>query len=300
MRPVFITLALLVILLIAGVLYVTFGGFFTLSQKNTSIELPNYIGQITGNLKYHAAIQGEGIKPRNVIVWLPPNYDADSNSTYQVLYMQDGQNIIDPATSFIGVDWQIYESVDSLITAGSIDPIIIVGIYNTDDRLYEYTPGINGDAYMKFVTQSLKPFIDDTYRTKPDRLNTYVGGSSAGGMISFMLVWEYPEIFSKAIIMSPAFRNPDTMNYKFNYINVVRDNSEVPDSVFFYIDNGGQGLDAQLQPGIDEMLLALDSRGYLLNADFVFIKDEASTHNEKAWALRFPEALKTILSAEIN
>ena len=98
--------------------------------------------------------------------------------------------------------------------------------------------------------------------------------------------------------MSPAFRNPDNFDYKFNYISTVNQTTEVPDSVFFYIDNGGQDLDAQLQPGIDEMLVALDSKGYLLNRDFVFIKDEAASHNEKAWSARFPEALKTILSSD--
>ena len=298
MKSVFISLALLVIVLIAGVFYVTFGGYFTLQPTNTPTDSPTYTGQITGDLKYHPAMQGDGIRERNVIVWLPPNYDTETDSTYAVLYMHDGQNIIDPATSFIGIDWQIDESVDSLIRADIIDPIIVVGIYNTDDRLYEYTPGEKGDAYMKFVTQSLKPFIDENYRTKSSRNNTYVGGSSAGGIISFMLVWEYPEVFSKAIIMSPAFRNPDNFDYKFNYISTVNQTTEVPDSVFFYIDNGGQDLDAQLQPGIDEMLVALDSKGYLLNRDFVFIKDEAANHSEKAWSARFPEALKTILSSD--
>ena len=300
MKSVFISLALLVILLIIGVFYVTFGGYFSLQTKTSPPDSTTYTGQITGDLKYHPAMQGEGIRERNVIVWLPPNYQTDTDSTYSVLYMHDGQNIIDPATSFIGIDWQIDETVDSLIRVGSIDPIIIVGIYNTDDRLYEYTPGEKGDAYMNFVTGTLKTFIDDNYRTKPDRENTYVGGSSAGGIISFMIVWEYSEIFSKAIIMSPAFKSPENFGYKFNYIDIVNQTTDTPDSVYFYIDNGGLDLDAQLQPGIDEMLMALDSKGYLLNRDFVFIKDEQATHNEKAWAARFPNALKTILTSDLN
>jgi len=141
MKSVFISLALLVLLLAAGVLYVTFGGYFSLQPKTLPTESPSFTGKITGELRYHPAMQGDGIRERNVIVWLPPDYHNNTDSTYSVLYMHDGQNIIDPATSFIGVDWQIDESVDSLIRVGSIDPMIVVGIYNTDDRLYEYTPG---------------------------------------------------------------------------------------------------------------------------------------------------------------
>lgn len=149
---------------------------------------------------------------------------------------------------------------------------------------------------MDFVVNTVKPMIDATYLTLTDRDNTFVGGSSAGGIISFMLTWEYPEVFSKAICMSPAFRNPAGFNYQFNYITTVQESQNPPQNVFFYLDNGGVDLDAMLQSGIDEMLLALDAKGFRLDRDFLFIKDEDAVHNETAWAERFPEALKITLN----
>lgn len=297
MNKLFVVLGLVVTLLMIGVFFVTFSGFFStspLSQKQNNE--PGFQGQITGTVNYHPAIKANGLQERNLIVWLPPDYGVDPEQRYPVLYMHDGQNIFDPSTSFIGIDWQIDETADSLIRSGEIPPVIIVGIFNTSDRTMEYTPGEKGEAYMDFVVNTVKPLIDSTYLTLSDRDNTFVGGSSAGGIISFMLTWEYPEIFSKAICMSPAFRNPDGFNYQFNYITTVQDTETPPQNVFFYLDNGGVELDALLQPGIDEMLLALDSKGYRLDRDFVFIKDEDATHSETAWAERFPTALKIILN----
>ncbi len=121
-------------------------------------------GQITGTVKYHRNLQGKGIKPRDIIVWLPPGYETDLNKSYPVLYMHDGQNIIDPRTSTFQVDWQIDETADSLIRQGLIEPIIIVGIYNTTDRNEEYSEATLGFAYMEFIIDSLKPFIDRNYQ----------------------------------------------------------------------------------------------------------------------------------------
>ncbi len=163
-------------------------------------------GQITGTVKYHRNFGGDGIKPRDIIVWLPPGYGTDFSKNYPVLYMHDGQNIVDPNTSSFQVDWQIDEAADSLIRKGFIEPIIIVGIYNTADRNNEYSEDKLGLLYMKFIVDSLKPFIDRNYRTKPDRINTATGGGSLGGLISFMLMWDYSEIFSKAVCFSPAFK----------------------------------------------------------------------------------------------
>lgn len=297
MNKLFFVLGLVVLILMIGVFFVTFSGFFStspLSQNQT--DEAGFQGQITGTVKYHPAIKANDLQERNLIVWLPPEYGIDPEQRYPVLYMHDGQNIFDPSTSFIGIDWQIDETADSLIRSGEIPPVIIVGIFNTSDRTMEYTPGEKGDAYMDFIVNTVKPLIDSTYLTLTDRGNTFVGGSSAGGIISFMLTWEYPDVFSKAICMSPAFRNPDGFNYQFNYITTVQESTNPPQDVFFYLDNGGVDLDAMLQPGIDEMLLALDAKGYRLDRDFVFIKDDDAPHSETAWAERFPEALKIILN----
>ncbi len=90
-------------------------------------------GQITGNVVYHQSIKGDGLQDRDLVVWLPPGYDTEPGQRYPVLYMHDGQNIFDPETSYAGVDWAIDEAVDGLIRAGTIEPMIVVGIYNSKD-----------------------------------------------------------------------------------------------------------------------------------------------------------------------
>jgi predicted alpha/beta superfamily hydrolase len=248
-------------------------------------------GKITGNVKYHRELKGPGLKNRDLVVWLPPGYEA-SRKNYPVIYMQDGQNVFDPVTSSFGADWQIDESADSLIRSGIIGPVIVVGIYNTPERSREYVPGDLGRTYMEFVVGTVKPFIDSAYRTKPGRKHTIAGGSSAGGILSFMLVWEYPDIFSKAISMSPAFKLPK--GDAWNYVSTVKAEPKRK-NVTFYIDNGGLGLEKLLQPGIDEMLNALSMKGYKEGKQFIFIPDPAAEHNEPAWAKRFPSALLWIM-----
>ena len=250
-------------------------------------------GQITGTVRYHRGVKGSGLQDRDLVVWLPPGYDTDKSRRYPVLYMQDGQNIFDPVTSAFGVDWSIDETADDLIRRKSIEPIIVVGIYNTSDRMKEYTPGDKGTAYMDFVVKVVKPLIDSTYRTKSDRKHTIVGGSSAGGIISFMLVWEHPDIFSKAICMSPAFKSLSPVGW--DYTQVVRTSNRPKLPIFLYIDNGGIGLDSQLQPGIDDMLSALKAKGYHDGKDFLFLHAPAAKHSEGDWAKRFPNALMTVL-----
>jgi predicted alpha/beta superfamily hydrolase len=247
-------------------------------------------GKITGTVAYHKQVKGDGLQPRDVIVWLPPGYDKSKKKRYPVLYMHDGQNIADPATSSFGVDWKIDEAADSLVKNKLTKPFIVVGIYNTSDRTKEYTPGEGGDAYMKFVVTKLKPMIDSVYRTMPDRKNTLTGGSSAGGLICFMLAWEYSNIFSKAICMSPAF--------KIQHIDYVKTvlNSKEKRNVFFYIDNGGIGLESQLQPGIDQMMEALKQKGYKERKDYFYLVDPNAIHFESDWAKRIPTAIQLSFS----
>ena len=254
--------------------------------------------QVTGDVRYHQSVKGEGLRDRDLVVWLPPGYEEDSDTHYPVLYMHDGQNIFNPATSYGGVDWAIDESMDSLIRTGRIAPMIVVGIYNSTDRTPEYSPGDKGTAYMNFVINVVKPLIDETYRTRPQRQHTLVGGASSGGTISFMLAWDHPEIFSGAICMSPAFKvGPGHDISEFDFIGYFEATRKAPRDTFFYIDNGGVELDAILQPGIDEMLQSLEHWGYRVGDDWVFIHDPQATHSEAAWANRFPTALILTLQA---
>lgn len=252
-------------------------------------------GQITGKVEYHRQIQGQGILPRDLIVWLPPGY-ADSQQRHPVLYMHDGQNLVDPQTSAFGVDWEMDETCTRLMESNTIPPMIVVGIYNTRHRTREYLPGPKGEAYAAFVIDEVKPLIDAKYRTLPDRMHTFTGGSSAGGLCAFRLVWEHAEVFSKALCMSPAFqmkRADGTM--AMDYVRTVQESKHPAESPFFYLDNGGVGLEATLQPGIDAMLDALQQKGYSPGKDYVWVHDAEGRHHESAWAARLPEALGAIL-----
>lgn len=238
-------------------------------------------GQITGNVKYHKKFESLNVLPRDIIVWLPPSYESKPDKYYPVLYMQDGQNIFDPLTSAFAKDWRMDEVADSLIRAKSIQEIIIIGIYNTEKRGSEYNSTMFGQAYMNFMIEELKPFIDKNYRTLPDRKNTAVCGSSSGGLISFIIAWDYSDVFSKAACISPAFKIAD-----IDFVTPVKNYSGAKKDIKIYIDNGGVGLEEQLQPGIDEMLEALKQKGFVENKNILFVKDTTAEHNESAWSKR--------------
>ncbi len=150
---------------------------------------------------------------RDVLVWLPPGYAAEADRLYPVLYMHDGQNLFDPDTAFQkGEHWRLGETATELIAAGRLEPLIIVGIYNTgDERIHEYTPtkdarlggGLAGD-YGRLIVEELKPLIDRTYRTRPDAAHTGLGGSSLGGLATLHLGFTHPDVFSRLAVLSPS------------------------------------------------------------------------------------------------
>jgi len=248
---------------------------------------------IIGIVKYHRNLYGEGLNyPRDLIVWLPPSYETDTIKRYPVLYMHDGQNIMDPATSFIGYDWHVDEVADSLIRTGKMREIIVVGIYNSPDRADEYDDTKLGRAYRKFVIERVKPLIDSTYRTLPDRDNTAVMGSSMGGLVSFLMVWDYSNIFSQAGCISSVFR-PDLIKEVESYSGMKKD-------IRIYIDNGGVGLDKKLQNGCDSMLTALRKIGFIDGRDLEWFYDPSAEHNEYAWAKRVWRPLMFMFSRNIK
>ncbi|MFQ6608592.1 MAG: alpha/beta hydrolase [Fidelibacterota bacterium] len=156
-------------------------------------------------------------------------------------------------------------------------------------------PGRKGSAYMKFIIEKLKPYIDKTYRTNPFRSYTFVGGSSLGGISAFMIAWEYPTLFSKAICMSSAFKyQNDKGKIVVDYVKRVRASEQPKESLFFYIDNGGDAIDSELQPGIDEMLKELQQKGFQADRDYVWVHDKNAKHFEADWARRFPEAIRSL------
>ncbi len=244
--------------------------------------IPSKPGGITGTVRYHHSLESDRLRyTRDIIVWLPPSYFTARTKRYPVLYMQDGQNIVDPTTSAFGFDWRADEVADSLIRAKAIEELIIVGIYNTPDRAEEYSGSQKGRDYADFVAHILKPFIDRKYRTMPDARHTAVMGSSLGGLISFLFAWWYPEVFSQAGCLSSVFHSKYS-----SILEQVGTYGGPKKRIRVYLDVGGKGMESNLKPGNEKMCSMLKDRGYAVGRDLEFFYDAGAEHNEQAWASR--------------
>jgi predicted alpha/beta superfamily hydrolase len=238
--------------------------------------------KILGKIRYHKNFCSKLLNnERDIIVWLPPSYNKKSGHKFPVLYMQDGQNIMDPETSFAGNDWRADETATRLIKEKKIEEIIIVGIYNTPDRLEEYSDSEKGNKYIQFIINELKPFIDSTYPTKSGNNNCAVMGSSMGGLISFLIAWKYTDVFSKAACMSSSFYYDDE-----KVIKMVKENEEAKRKFRVYIDHGEDGL-----PRGQKMFAALTEKGYVIGTDIDYYYAPGAEHNEAAWADRLERPL---------
>ncbi|MDP2301695.1 MAG: alpha/beta hydrolase-fold protein [Ignavibacteria bacterium] len=238
--------------------------------------------KIVGDVIYHREQSYSHLNhKRDIIVWLPPSYKIDRTKHYPVLYMHDGQNIMDPKTAYIGVDWRVDETVSKLIKSNLMNEVIIVGIYNSPDRLEEYSDSVKGHHYLKYLATELKEFIDSNYRTLTDRENTSVMGSSMGGLISFLLVWIYPNVFSKTACLSSAFYFDNNKVFR-----MIEKYEGLKKHIKIYIDSGEDGKrDAQ------KMFSLLTSKGYIIGEDLDYYYDKGALHTEKAWGDRLERPL---------
>jgi predicted alpha/beta superfamily hydrolase len=246
-------------------------------------------GDVRVHEKFHSKLLSND---RKLLVYLPPGYDR-ATQRYPVLYMHDGQNLFDDATSFAG-EWRADETADELIKAGKIKPVIIVGIENRGaERMDEYTPtrdarhgaGGKGALYAKFVLEEAKPFIDSTYRTLPDRANTGVGGSSLGGLISLYICQQYPQKIGSCAAVSPALGWDER-----RLLNELVEKPDALKDVQLWLDMGTEeGSDPALaiEP-CEQLAAALQKQG----GSFMWHKVEGARHNERAWAQRFGDILQ--------
>ena len=166
-----------------------------------------------GQLRKHDQFRSRFLRnQRSLVVYLPPGYDEQPTRRYPVLYLHDGQNLFDRATSFAGQDWNVQGAADHTIRAGKVSPLIVVGIYNTGkSRIFEYTPtkapklgGGRADRYAKFLLQEVMPFIQSQYRVDANPRLTGIGGSSLGGLVSLYLGLKLPQSFGKIAALSPS------------------------------------------------------------------------------------------------
>lgn len=260
----------------------------------------------TGTIKLHDQFASNSLtRSRNVSVWLPPEYE-ESNQKFSVLYLQDGQNLFDNATSAFGEEWRVDEAALELIEKHEVPPMIIVGIWNTPDRIDEYTltkdkrleAGGKGLDYIRFMTKELKPFIDRTYRTKTDRSSTYIGGSSLGGLIAMHACLQEPEVFVCCLAFSP------TLGWD-NERLLTSFQSEVkwPADVRLWFSMGTrEGRDAETHKlnlmraqRLHKLLSPTNSKtNTAIQIQFQEFAD--ATHDEKSWAAQFPVALKAVMA----
>jgi pimeloyl-ACP methyl ester carboxylesterase len=271
--------------------------------------------------------------PRKVWAWLPPMYERERTRRCRVLYMHDGQNLFDARSAFGGVPWDVDEALAALIGLGEVLPTIVVGIANSALRWYEYAPeaplralppdvrasadaaervpdaDLTADAYVRFLADELKPQIDKRFRTLPGRADTFVMGSSMGGLASLYALCRRPDVFGGAGCVST--------HWPVTRIAGIHDNPGAPPMIAlaaavlgwfdanlpragthrFYFDHGTQGLDRLYAPYQSRMDAIGAGKGYVAGRDWLSKATPGAEHNEAAWQARLPQALGFLLSA---
>jgi predicted alpha/beta superfamily hydrolase len=255
---------------------------------------------LTGNIKRHRGFPSKILgNRRDVLVYLPPGYRRFSRRRYPVLYLHDGQNVFDAATSFAGVEWGVDETAERLIKQNLIEPLIVVAVANMgEERVHEYAPtrGVidakskrkkrsKGLArqYGLFLIEELKPVIDRKYRTNPDAEFTGIGGSSLGGLVTLAIGILYPQVFRRLMVMSPSIWWDDFSIYR------LVDSIEQKPPLKIWLDTG------TAEPGWEqarELLNRLVEKGWKLQKDLQYTEAESADHSEAAWAARVEPALR--------
>lgn len=273
-----------------------------------------------GQLYRIDSLPSKFIKPRPVDIWLPEHYSKENK--YSVLYMHDGQMLFDASSTWNQQEWKVDEWSSQLMAEGKTKDFIVVAIHNipeirwqdlfpekameyvsdSDIKAIEEASGrseykFNGDHYLKFLVEELKPLIDDSYSVYQDRAHTFVMGSSMGGLMSMYAISEYPAIFGGAAGLSTHWPGAMPMN-----------NNPLPEAIFqymeqelpkagahkLYFDYGNQTLDAhypQYAPRVDDILKA---KGYT-EQDAKNLFFEGTDHSENSWNKRLDQPLIFLL-----
>lgn len=287
------------------------------------------IGQVempaSGRVDRFVITSSEIIAPRDISVWLPEGYD--STQRYAVLYMHDGQMIFDSTITWNKQEWKADEVAARLMAQGSIRPCIIVGVWNRDQYRYEeYFPEktltfmkekrrVNfirrsmksetlGDAYLRMLVREVKPYIDSHYNTLPDRNNTFVMGSSMGGLISLYAICEYPDVFGGAACISTHMpmtgvgfftRNDNRVAKAFR--KYLSENLPSPQNHKIYFDYGTKTLDKWYEPYHKKVDRVMTSAGYTPE-NWITVKYEGDDHSERSWSSRLHVPMGFLLGME--
>lgn len=269
----------------------------------------------TGAITRQADFPSCYIAPRHVDVWSPPASTTMPACRYPVVYMHDGQNLFDPALSFIGVDWGMAGTMNRLIRNNQGTGAIIVGIWNSPLRVREYMPHKPltspqgqplltrfveqtggeplSEAYLKFLVEELKPFIDASYPTLPDAAHTFVMGSSMGGLISLYALIEYPDLFGGAGCLSTHWPAGEEA-----LVDALGTALPKAGRHKLYFDFGTETLDAAYEPYQRRMDEWIKAAGYEAGRDWLTQKFDGAEHSERAWRARVHIPLAFLLGLE--
>lgn len=293
---------------VALAVFLTFAGH---AQTNSSPAALQF--RVVGHVEHLAPLDSRYVDKRSVDVWLPPGYfEAGAKvRRYPVLYVHDGQNVFDPASSFIGVDWAIDETMTQLIADKKVAEAIIVAVWNTPKRLSEYMPqrAIErtkeddldamfkpvrqkplGDAYLKYLVTELKPAIDARYRTLADRSNTSIMGSSMGGLISLYAICEYPDVFGGAACLSTAWTVAGGATAR-DLEKALPD----PKTHRIYFDFGTETTDGKYEPLQRQVDAQMKAAGYSEGTNWITKSFPGEPHSERAWRKRVDNPLQFLL-----
>lgn len=267
----------------------------------------------------HNDFPSQHIDARHIDVWLPKDYET-SGKDYRVIYAQDGGNLFNPSFVWNNTDWGVDEALQQLIDDGDVMDTIIVGIWQTSKRRLEYLPqeawdlapehmqvyieGHEGGQpesreYLRFIVEELKPFIDATYRTKTGREDTFLMGSSMGGLVSMYGVMNYPDVFAGAACLSthwPLHVDLNDIEATESFINYLKDAMPEPGRHRFYFDYGTEELDGRYEPHQQRIDAMMADLGYSQGDDWVTRKFEGAGHSEKYWRERVHIPLRFLLA----
>jgi len=235
-------------------------------------------------------------RTRRIWIYFPPGYET-SGLNYPVLYMHDGQNLFDATTAFAG-EWEVDETLNKLAEQGKHVPLV-VGIDNGGTyRIDEYTPwsnpdygGGDGDKYIQFIVETLKPYIDQHYRTLTDRENTGIMGSSIGGLISHYGSLKYQDKFSKAGLFSPSYWYSDSL-WAFTH-----DTGKQQEMRFYQLcgTNESTGMVGDMQRMNDSLVNIGFPQDHIYNKVV-----NGGQHNEKLWREAFGDAYRWLFNDYVN
>ncbi|MCB0629894.1 MAG: alpha/beta hydrolase-fold protein [Saprospiraceae bacterium] len=228
------------------------------------------------------------IKTRRIAALLPYDY-YQTDKRYPVLYLQDGQNLFDDYAPF--GSWGVDKKLAVMAERGTHEVIIIAIDHAEEERIEEFTPSYRtrlgvgqGKKYVSFLADTLKPYIDNHFRTLPGRENTGIGGSSMGGLISIYAGFMYPEVYSKLMIFSPSLWVAPNIHF-----HAIHFKESAHTKVYLY---GGGAEGANVVPNIQRLKLALEAKGQGVNTEFALAIDPQGEHNEQRWGEEFPRAVE--------